>query len=91
MPTGQPYVNVHDFPFQAEGKAIPYGAYDVVHDRAVVNVGISHDTSEFPRAPLIFKGSDFAALNLHNGPKTGSVDRSEFRGNGHAKRKVDLQ
>ena len=47
-PKGQPYkVNVHDFPSQAEGKAIPYGAYDVVHDRAVVNVGISHDTSEF--------------------------------------------
>lgn len=47
-PKGQPYeVNVHNFPSQAEGKAIPYGAYDVVHDRAVVNVGISHDTSEF--------------------------------------------
>jgi transposase len=47
-PRGQPYeVNVHDFPSQAEGKAIPYGTYDVVQDRAVVNVGTSHDTSEF--------------------------------------------
>jgi hypothetical protein len=47
-PQGQPHeVNVHDFPSQAEGKAIPYGAYDVVQDRAVVNVGISHDTAEF--------------------------------------------
>jgi transposase len=47
-PKCQPYkVNVHDFPSLAEGKAIPYGAYDVVHNRAVVNVGISHDTSEF--------------------------------------------
>jgi len=45
---GQPYqVNVHDFPSQAEGKAIPYGTYDVLQDRAVVNVGTSHDTSEF--------------------------------------------
>src|ERR1700720_820600 len=45
---GQPYeVNVHDFPSQAEGKAIPYGTYDVIQDRAVVNVGVSHDTSEF--------------------------------------------
>jgi hypothetical protein len=47
-PKGQPYkVKVHDFPSEAEGKAIPYGAYDVIQDRAVVNVGTSHDTSEF--------------------------------------------
>ena len=47
-PQGQPYeVNVHDFPSQAEGKAIPYGTYDVLPDRAVVNVGTSNDTSEF--------------------------------------------
>ena len=45
---GQPYqVKVHDFPSEAEGKAIPYGAYDVIQNRAVVNVGTSHDTSEF--------------------------------------------
>ena len=47
-PQGQPYpVNVHDFPSQAEGKAIPYGTYDVLQNRAVVNVGTSHDTAEF--------------------------------------------
>jgi hypothetical protein len=47
-PQGQPYaVNVHDFPSQAEGKAIPYGTYDVLKNRAVVNVGTSHDTAEF--------------------------------------------
>ena len=40
-------VNVHDFPHLAEGKAIPYGAYDIARDRAVVNVGVSHDTAEF--------------------------------------------
>ena len=45
---GRPrHVNVHDFPSQAEGHAIPYGSYDVVGNRAVVNVGISHDTAEF--------------------------------------------
>ncbi len=32
---------------RAEGKAIPYGTYDVLQNRAVVNVGASHDTSEF--------------------------------------------
>jgi hypothetical protein len=40
-------VNVHDFPSMAKGKAIPYGAYDIARNRAVVNVGISHDTAEF--------------------------------------------
>ena len=45
---GQPEpVQVHDFPHLGEGKAIPYGTYDVVRDRAVVNVGITHDTAEF--------------------------------------------
>ena len=47
-PKGKPYrVNVHDFPSLAEGKAIPYGAYEVGEDRAVVNVGVTHDTAEF--------------------------------------------
>jgi hypothetical protein len=31
----------------AEGKAIPYGAYEIGEDRAVVNVGVTHDTAEF--------------------------------------------
>ena len=47
-PHGQPAPTfTHDFPHLGVGKAIPYGAYDVAHDRAVVNVGISHDTAEF--------------------------------------------
>ena len=40
-------VHVHDFPQQADGKAFTYGAYDVARARAVVSVGISHDTAEF--------------------------------------------
>jgi len=40
-------VNVHDFPHLGRGKAVPYGAYDIARDRAVVNVGVSHDTAEF--------------------------------------------
>jgi hypothetical protein len=47
-PAGQPQkVLVYDFPQLAQGKAIPYGAYDVAQDRAVVNVGVTHDTAEF--------------------------------------------
>jgi hypothetical protein len=47
-PRGRPMeVNVHDFPSLGKGKAIPYGAYDIARDRALVNVGITHDTAEF--------------------------------------------
>jgi hypothetical protein len=40
-------VQVHDFPHLGEGKAIPYGTYDVARDKALVNVGVSHDTAQF--------------------------------------------
>jgi len=40
-------VLVYDFPQLAQGKAIPYGTYDVAQDRAVGNVGVTHDTAEF--------------------------------------------
>lgn len=40
-------VNVHDFPHEAVGKAVPYGVYDVVHNEGYVYVGTSADTSEF--------------------------------------------
>lgn len=52
-PKGEPdRVSVHDFPSMAEGKAIPYGAYDVVRDEALVNVGITHETAEFAVASV---------------------------------------
>ncbi|HEY4388973.1 MAG TPA: ISAzo13 family transposase, partial [Ktedonobacteraceae bacterium] len=40
-------VNVYDFLSLADGKAIPYGMYDLVHNHGFVNVGIDHDTAEF--------------------------------------------
>jgi transposase len=40
-------VNVYDFLSLADGKAVPYGIYDLVHNRGFVNVGIDHDTAEF--------------------------------------------
>ena len=47
-PKGQPReVNTKDFPSLAEGKALPYGVYDTGQNRAVVNVGVTHDTAEF--------------------------------------------
>lgn len=45
---GDPHrVHVHDFPHLGRGKAIPYGTYDIAQDRAVVNVGVTHDTAAF--------------------------------------------
>ena len=40
-------VNVYDFLSLADGKAVPYGIYDLIHKRGFVNVGIDHDTAEF--------------------------------------------
>jgi DDE family transposase len=47
-PEGQPVaVNVHDFPDDAVGKAIPYGIYDVAQNSGWVSVGQDHDTASF--------------------------------------------
>src|SRR6266496_70347 len=40
-------VNVYDFLSLADGKAVPYGIYDLIHKSGFVNVGIDHDTAEF--------------------------------------------
>lgn len=47
-PKGEPErVLVHDFIDPDLGKVIPYGVYDVGHDRGWVNVGTDHDTASF--------------------------------------------
>jgi len=45
-------VDVHDFPSDAVGKAIPYGVLDVGDNSAFVNVGIDHDTPVFAVASI---------------------------------------
>lgn len=40
-------VNTHDFPGDAEGRAVPYGIYDMRHNVGYVAVGTTADTSEF--------------------------------------------
>jgi hypothetical protein len=48
QPQGEPeLVDVHDFPSDAIGKAIPYGVYDVGADDGFVSVGTDHDTPVF--------------------------------------------
>ena len=47
QPTGSPpAVLVHDFPSDAEGKAIPYGVYDMARNEGWVSVGRDHDTPQ---------------------------------------------
>jgi len=48
QPKGQEkQVNVYDYRSLANGKAIPYGIYDLLHKQGFVNVGIDHETAEF--------------------------------------------
>ena len=52
-PEGEPVeVSTYDFPSQADGKAIPYGVYDLTDNSAWVSVGIDHDTSVFAVATI---------------------------------------
>jgi hypothetical protein len=40
-------VNVYDFKNLSDGKAAPYGVYDILKNTGFVNVGIDHDTATF--------------------------------------------
>jgi hypothetical protein len=52
-PQGEPVeVSTYDFPSQADGKAIPFGVYDLTENSAWVSVGIDHDTSVFAVATI---------------------------------------
>ena len=47
-PKGDPEdVRGHDFVDPEQGRAVPYGVYDLKKNEAWVSVGISHDTGEF--------------------------------------------
>jgi hypothetical protein len=47
-PKGSPeHVRVYDFVDPSQGKAIPYGVYDLANNSAWVSVGIDHNTADF--------------------------------------------
>jgi hypothetical protein len=53
QPKGKPdLVDVHDFPSDAVGKAIPYGVYDLAANHGFVSVGVDHDTPVFAVASI---------------------------------------
>lgn len=43
----QTTVNVYDYRSLSDGKAVPYGVYDLVHNSGFMNVGVDHDTASF--------------------------------------------
>ena len=51
--SGRPIlVNTHDFPDEEQGKAVPYGVYDIARDEGYVSVGVSGDTAQFSVASI---------------------------------------
>jgi hypothetical protein len=53
QPKGAPEkVQVHDFPDDAIGKALPYGVYDMARNEAWVSIGQDHDTPAFAAASI---------------------------------------
>jgi hypothetical protein len=45
-------VNVYDYPDDADGKALPYGVYDLTANEGWVSVGMDHDTAAFAVATI---------------------------------------
>ena len=92
-PEGAPeLVDVHDFPSDAAGKAIPYGVYDVSDNSAFVSVGTDHDTAAFAVKSI---ETWWQRMGLKRYPEAREIHISADAGgsNGHRSRlwKVELQ
>ena len=93
QPEGAPeLVDVHDFPSDAVGKAIPYGVYDVSDNSAFVSVGTDHDTAAFAVKSI---QTWWQRMGLRRYPDARDIHISADAGgsNGHRSRlwKVELQ
>lgn len=60
-------VYIHDFPGDAVGKAVPYGIYDVLHNRGYVAVGQSADTPEFAVDAIVWWWENFGQQHFPHG------------------------
>lgn len=68
---GEPVaVNVHDFPGDALGKAIPCGICDIHQDTGFVNVGIDRETAQFAAASIRawWQQHELAAVQIQRDP-----------------------
>ena len=87
QPKGSPVrVNVHDFPGDAEGKAIPYGVYDIGANTGWVSVGTDHETAAFAvntlrtwwntQGQLAYPGARRLLITADSGGSNGSRRRA---------------
>jgi hypothetical protein len=85
-PTGSPEeVNVYDFVDETNGKAAPYGVYDIGNNRGWVTVGISSDTASFAVSTIrswweeeginIYPQSKRLYINADGGGSNGSRNK----------------
>ncbi len=75
-------VNVYDFIDKTNGKACPYGVYDIHNNRGWVNVGISSDTASFAvstirdwweqEGKILYPSSNRLYINADGGGSNGS-------------------
>ena len=75
-------VNVYDFIDKTNGKASPYGVYDIQNNRGWVNVGISSDTASFAvstikdwweqEGKILYPSSNRLYINADGGGSNGS-------------------
>jgi hypothetical protein len=78
-------VNVYDFIDKTNGKASPYGIYDIANNHGFVNVGISKDTAEFAVASIrkwwnlegkdLYKYAENLYITADGGGSNGSRNR----------------
>jgi hypothetical protein len=61
-------VKDHDFETEAQGRAVPYGIYDVNHNRGYVYVGQSADTAEFAVDMISSWWQEFGCVEFPNAP-----------------------
>ena len=85
-PKGTPErVRVHDFVIPEQGKAIPYGVYDLSRDEGWVSVGIDHDTASFAMNAIrswwqkmgrtVYGGASHLTVTADGGGSNGSRSR----------------
>lgn len=75
-------VNIYDFVDKTNGKASPYGVYDIQNNRGWVNVGISSDTATFAvstirdwweqEGKILYPSSNRLYINADGGGSNGS-------------------
>jgi hypothetical protein len=62
-------VNEHDFAHDAQGKAVPYGIYNLNHNRGWVYVGTSADTAQFAVDAIAAWWQSEGSQRFPNAPK----------------------